>query len=670
MTITLLLAVALRARETDRLAIEHFDEGVYASSTWYDPSFGEPYPMRHLYAPPLLPSLIRLASSIMPSVGPFVPSIVAGCVTVFVMWWLARILFGQAAGLCMASIVAFSDYHILFSRMALTDAVVLVFITASVAVAVTGLQQRSVRRMFLAGVLTGLAWWTKYTGWLPIAIVVSGSVFWWTIGGRRGIRIQKLLMLLLVFAAAGGLVWLPWFLMLKSAGGYSAVAANHSGYFFGTSGWQSRLASQIYFHLNMDSWLGAWGVGLGILSAGSRRWIELRLSDTRRTLANPLPGHPGSVSEPFPSPAVLRRFCAAAIVLAVVACGIGAIGVLSCLAIGGLAGMFLYPTLTELYRRKVDGDEAAPVPDGFQYNVVDFRAAPEVDPLLGFSIVLAWFVGLLLMTPMYYPYPRLSLPLLAAVWLGAVGGLAWWIEATLNVDRRQQQDVSPGHLLFMKRIVTAMVLLALAITASGAGSLKPPTIWQSRTSLRDASWQLASAVIQDARGNYAPQTTEPFVDQFGIYHPDPVEGDKAESDAELGSYERLEARVAPPVDDSTPLADLSQPDAVIYCYGEPAVLYHLNRAGLNCSPVQDLTFPAATIRRKALPTYLVIGPNTIRTDGMLYDWMDTQDRFERIDEFWFRVGDVVLFNLFSTDWISQQPDTRFQKLTLYRLKSD
>src|SRR5690606_10005599 len=55
----LTLAVAARVAAPDRMAVEHFDEGVYSATSnedfWFadDPEFR--FPDRHLYAPPLLP---------------------------------------------------------------------------------------------------------------------------------------------------------------------------------------------------------------------------------------------------------------------------------------------------------------------------------------------------------------------------------------------------------------------------------------------------------------------------------------------------------------------------------------------------------------------------------------------------------------------------------------
>src|ERR1041385_3954020 len=55
-----LVGLALRAAWPSRLAVEHFDEGVYASNVFFDSERGEPhYPNQHLYAPPLVPLLIE-----------------------------------------------------------------------------------------------------------------------------------------------------------------------------------------------------------------------------------------------------------------------------------------------------------------------------------------------------------------------------------------------------------------------------------------------------------------------------------------------------------------------------------------------------------------------------------------------------------------------------------
>ena len=55
----ILLGAILRLAYPGRMAIEHFDEGVYASNFWFGAEEGYEYPARHLYAPPLLPAAIE-----------------------------------------------------------------------------------------------------------------------------------------------------------------------------------------------------------------------------------------------------------------------------------------------------------------------------------------------------------------------------------------------------------------------------------------------------------------------------------------------------------------------------------------------------------------------------------------------------------------------------------
>src|SRR5690606_11086823 len=57
--VIVLLAAGLRLAFPSRMAIEHFDEGVYASNIFFSIADGGQYPYRHLYAPPLLPWLIE-----------------------------------------------------------------------------------------------------------------------------------------------------------------------------------------------------------------------------------------------------------------------------------------------------------------------------------------------------------------------------------------------------------------------------------------------------------------------------------------------------------------------------------------------------------------------------------------------------------------------------------
>ncbi|MEZ6130436.1 MAG: glycosyltransferase family 39 protein [Planctomycetaceae bacterium] len=666
-----LLGAVLRAAHTDRLDVEHFDEGIYASTLWYDAEFGQSYPMRHLYAPPLLPNFIAALGAIpgLKQVAPFLPAIVLGSLTAGVLWWMARSWFGMNAGLVIVFIAAMSDFHILFSRMALTDVPALFFICSSVAVASRGIQCCCVRTMVAAGILAGLAWWTKYTGWLALAILISGSGLWWMIAGRRTVTFFTLFKLLAVSATVAFVVWTPVLWWLQDSGGYKAVSDNHKGYYFGFHGWRSRLIDHMVYHFRFDSWLGAASLGMGTLAAATRRWIGLRLGSTEPEAAE----HRSEIDDAgtvFPSGTVLRRFIVAALALAVMAGGIGSAGVLICVAIGGMAGMFLWPTLTDLYQRRIHSDRSPPCDGGAAYRIADFQAAPSIDPVLGACIVVAWFGGMLVTTPTYSPYPRLSLPLIASIWLAASGGLAWWMEATMNVARRGDSTDAVARPSFAKRLVTMLVMVAFVLTISGAGALQRPYIWQDRTSLRDASWHLADAVVKDVAGEFQPPETELLIDEHGIIHPDRDDeyDDRGERIPGPTLLEQLQQRVATRVDPSTPLADYEHPQAVVYGFGEPAVLKHLHNAGLRVAPVQDVTFSAATSNGQPLPTYLVLGPYALRTPGLLETWAQQQYRFDHIANFDFAPSEVVIYNLFSPTWVAQHDETAVQTLELYRLK--
>jgi hypothetical protein len=660
----ILMGGLLRMSRTERLAVEHFDEGVYSSGIWYEDAQGNGYPMRHLYAPPLLPNLITAIAAIpgTQNVAPFAPAMLFGCLTVVVLWWMGRAWFGSNAGLVIVFLVAFSDFHILFSRMAMTDVPALFWICLAVAVASNGLQKQSVRLMMLAGLCTGLAWWTKYTGWLPLAIMCSGSGCWWLLEGRRRVSAVTILKLMAAMSLVAVVCWLPVLWLLQEHGGYAAVKQNHSGYSLGFDGWQDRLADHMVYHFRLDSWFGAAALGVGMLVAATQRWYLL----VRSTWNDPrsLP------ASNFPSPAILAKFVIAAIALATMALGVGTIGLLACIGIGGIAGMFLWPMLSDLYTRRLSSDLSPPSESAAPYTDADLRSAPTIDPTLGVCLVAAWFAGMLLMTPTYQSYPRLSLPLVAAIWLAAAGGLAWWIEATLNVARRGGEVASHWGLVLARRSAAGLLMVAMGLTIFGAASLQPSWIWQDRTSLRDASWAIGVAVYGHASGTYEKTKTPMFLDESGIIHPDAE--DEYDENRELmrqpTAIESMMATVAEKADTSKSLTPPELPVCVVYGFGEPAVLSHLSAAGLNVSAVQDLDFPHATWKGDPVATYLVLGPHALRTPGLLYDWTVQQNRFEHVDDFYFAPSEILLFNLFSPRWISQHEEVAVQKLELYRLK--
>lgn len=113
------LACVVRLAHLDEVAVSHFDEGVYVLWAW----LGD-YPAKEFYAPPLYPWLVgRIFQHLGPAdLWALALSALVGTATVPLIWWLARRWYGPAAGVSSAAMAAFSGFHIAFSRMALTDA--------------------------------------------------------------------------------------------------------------------------------------------------------------------------------------------------------------------------------------------------------------------------------------------------------------------------------------------------------------------------------------------------------------------------------------------------------------------------------------------------------------------------------------------------------------------
>src|SRR5262245_13960523 len=79
LVVVLVMGVGLRLMAMSRSAVEHFDEGVYASNVY----FGAPdyaYPQRRFFGPPLLPALIEagMIVGLRPNVAALLPSVMAG----------------------------------------------------------------------------------------------------------------------------------------------------------------------------------------------------------------------------------------------------------------------------------------------------------------------------------------------------------------------------------------------------------------------------------------------------------------------------------------------------------------------------------------------------------------------------------------------------------------
>ncbi|MCA9036257.1 MAG: glycosyltransferase family 39 protein [Planctomycetaceae bacterium] len=662
-----LLGLLLRASAQTENGIEHFDEGIYASSVWYDHAFEVPYPSRDFYAPPFLSTLISVLS-LLPGaarVAPFLPSIFCGFLSTVAIWWIARSWFGRSAGLFAATIVSMSDFHILYSRMAMTDVPAMLLILVSLGMGVAGIDRRCPGRMVGAGILAGLAWWMKYTGWLPAAILVTATSVWWIWRGRRQISFIRTASLLGLMVAAMFLTFGPWLWHLQSVGGYAAVSANHSGYIRGLSAWSDGLASQLASQFWLDGFPGCLSVGLGMLIAGAHRWMQARStwneSPDSSVSGNDAQEQSRSLPEPrlhvFPPPSVLARFVAASLAMTAIALAIWTPLLLTCIALGGMSGVILWPGLQRMYERARTQDLSPRHEDSVPLTQTDLDCAATVDPLLAACVVTVWFVAMLLVTPFYAPYPRLFLPLLTSIWLGAAGGVGWWIESNLSVARRREDMPHNTGMLnnLVRRAMLVLISFSVTLAIIAGREIGSTPIWHNRRSLENAAQEVAAMCFGDATGT-SPQID--LVPSGTVIRP---------RDITLLTPDVL-------LEDSNRLASVGDDQLrnqrmVIYAYGEPALLYHLNQLGLVVSPVAQLNLASPKSDADSeIPSYLIVGPHAKRSDGFWEEWMARQHQFRWLGDVPWAPSEVVLLNLYDVKWLQMHPESFVQSLEVYRIR--
>ncbi len=453
MAVICLIGVGLRLHRLDHLAIEHFDEGVYAANLYADLDHYR-YPQRHLYAPPLFPLLCELAIGIggTPDSAIWV-NLVFGSLMVPLVWFAARDSFGTVAAIVSATLCATSDYHIFFSRSALTDVSLGFWLLLAVWLAGRGMRSGSGLTLGGAAICAALAWWTKYNGWLAVAIPLGGWGLLVMVALAKqtgsvktrlaGIDREGLLRWGL-FAVVAAVLWSPVVYGLQAVGGYSVVAKNHAGYLVGRSGWWDGLCMHFAYHGWLTTLVGVGGplvVGALLLVTEGRRGMSLAAS---LCCLVPLSAFAGS----------------------------GA--VLGGVAFFGVVGLF--------YR---------------------WYCSPQFDERpsrLFEAMLVTWWGGLMLSTPLYAPYARLSLPWLVSTWL-LVGVLASMF-SHLIIHSRMTIEFS---LVFVAGVCLISPALGLVMVAG-----RPEThfslrefghlpAWSDRTGLRQATGQIIHEIDMGRR---------------------------------------------------------------------------------------------------------------------------------------------------------------------------
>ncbi len=444
------LAAWLRFRDFDTLAVEHFDEGVYASNFWFGAQDGFQYPSRQLYAPPLLPALVEFLFQL---TGPsnaaaMLVSLVLGTLTVPLVWWVGRRWFEPMAGLLAACFCATSDLHILLSRSCLTDVMLTFWLILSLWLMWEALAHHRTMAAVAAGVTTALAWWTKYNGWLPLAVSLGGLTLWFVWMRIQGDRPAARGWRWLLATTLALLLWLPCLWSLQAEGGYAAVMANHRNYIVGMSG----AAGATLEHLRDEATLQTW-VSVGTAAS---LCLLMSLAAARRFTWNTQHG-------------VLW-----------VAFGMAA----------SLAGLFVLPVGLWLLGGQglwgELGNASNSTPDE-----VRLTKQPRQ---LAVCLLAVWLLGLFFLTSMYTPYPRLWLPCSSGGWLAAGLAVSQVIQLTWNQTAMRTVKLREG-----------LVVLALVVMAGLLSLVPSSTGIQRRTAMVDLCARIRKEVFRDLKGKVNEQ---------------------------------------------------------------------------------------------------------------------------------------------------------------------
>lgn len=586
---------AARFAKLSEVAVEHFDEGVYASNLWFS-NEGYAYPDRHLYAPPFVPALIEWSMILWGGpTAPLLPGVVLGSLTVPLLWWVTRCWFGAAAGVAAASLLALNDFHITMSRSALTDVPMVFFLLLAVWLIHLATSQARPGIAALGGLATALAWSTKYNGWLPLAIAISGTTGALAAsrlsGGMKRVSssnsnrrtpasgeadppsTRDLLLVLGIAVLVAGAGWSP--VLSDLPNGYSEVSSNHRQYVGDLSEWiPSAIRHEAIgrHYAGLGTWLSGLLAAVSaalVLRAERSTWNS---SDNRSLSSIPtwqlVQSARGSSSTWNAEPGASTIAATCALTGAIV------LSPLIVLLVWSLVG------LVTLIARTLRVSSSS---DFSGHNACAYRLA------LWFG--LAWLSGLLLATPIYRPYPRLILPLQCVATMGTGAAIVMLLAGSfLNAGATSSKEgISRNQTARLAWLVPVALLCAWRGLSTGVPA------WQPRTELAD----IARDATRVAAANCQGEASE-------------VEGF----------------------------------DYVVYVYGEPGLLHHIpsshDRAFVKA--VMDLSFTGPGYDHARIPAFVLAGPHALDSLEFLKQVAEAGPALEEIGVFPYRPSDFVLLD--------------------------
>lgn len=617
-----MMAAFLRLLALPSLAIEHFDEGIYASNIWFGPENNFEFPARAFYAPPLWPMILEWWQIIGFTLGmtggtspdqanslaacwPILPGIAFGVATVGLVWVMGLLCFDRATAL-MAGLLAMVDpLHVAYSQTALTDVPVTFWILLAVGLLVLSLSRQSWPAAIGAAVVTSIAWSTKYSGWLPLAILWSGLVAGFLVQrlfptredkydnhgedeemlnliSPSGVSIIKGLNIAGVITVLAIVCWSPVLWSLQKDGGYSAISANQARYVTGVSQWGYTLLDV----LDNDTHYASFGTAA--VNAAVMAIVFAMLA--------------------WRNPSDRDLFRCQFLLLGISFFGGATIPNLVGILLSSVVLRFVF----QIARKKMPP---------LQF--------PRTDQFWAIVFLIVWTAGLFSTIPLYRSYPRLIIPLLPPLWLLGAASLSTAVRWARQARLSMAEDTLPTTAERSRPWQRPWYVTGVAALVS--------VIWIAAAAMQP---RLKAEASSDHIETTIPQAAGPWQDRKSVLR----------TAVEFAGIVRGSTR------GNTP--------AIVYIYAEPAMLWGLRWAGIDLvGPVQDFGFV-----RTPTPAdvWLVTGPHATRDAAFAQQWEPVADRFIQIGERVIAPSDIVLLDEQPAGSGRQRPS---EQLILWKMKT-
>jgi 4-amino-4-deoxy-L-arabinose transferase-like glycosyltransferase len=231
----ILVGAVARLWNIHQIGLSHFDAGVYAQSSLW-PWTGKFHFDQGYFSPPLFPILWGLGNLLAGGPSDWIGSLLSALSSTALIplaWWLSRSWFHAWAGIFAAWMLAVDGLAISFSRVALTDSLFALLFLAGFATCRFTLDRPTWSRITLAAVCVGLAWNTKYNGFMPIVL---------SAGFIPGPAFVSRLRTWLAISALSAALYLPWAISFHVEHGYESLIDHQRGYFLGPANYQQTLS--------------------------------------------------------------------------------------------------------------------------------------------------------------------------------------------------------------------------------------------------------------------------------------------------------------------------------------------------------------------------------------------------------------------------------------------